>query len=99
VKQFLLPTETRSTSGSIFGKMNPFAHKSDIDVPGQNAHNMAELLHKTTRLDAYVLHTKYASMVTVGGFESLDDPALRATQEMLKNQYKIPMPVPMPVPR
>lgn len=100
VKQFLLPAETRSAKdGTIFGKINPFAHKSDIDVPGQNAHNMAELLHKTTRLDAFVLHTKYASMVTVGAFDSPDDPALRATQEMLKNQYKIPLPVAMPVPK
>ncbi len=98
VKQFLLPAETRSASGTIFGKMNPFVHKSDIDVPGQNAHNMAELLHKTTHLDAFVLHTKFASMVTVGAFDSLDDPSLRATQEMLRNQYKIPLPVPMAVP-
>jgi len=35
----------------------------------------------------------------VGAFDSLEDPALRATQEMLKNQFKIPTPVPMPVPK
>lgn len=99
VKQFLLPAETRSVSGKMFGMTNPFAHKSDTDVPAQNARTLAELLHKTTHLDAYVLHTKYASMVTVGAFESPEDPALRSTQEMLRNQYKIPLPVAMPVPR
>jgi hypothetical protein len=100
VKQFPLPAETRSMKdGTLLGKINPFAHKSDIDIPGQNAHKMAELLHKVTRLDAFVLHTKYASMVTVGAFDRLDDPALLATQEMLRNQYKIPLPVPMAVPR
>ena len=99
VKEFLLPAETRSTSGTIFGKINPFAHKSDIDVPGQNAHNLADLLHKTAHLDAFVLHTKYASMVTVGAFDSLEDPAMRSTQEMLKNQFRIPLPLPMAVPR
>ena len=99
VKEFLLPAETRSTSGTIFGKINPFAHKSDIDVPGQNAHNLADLLHKTAHLDAFVLHTKYASMVTVGAFDSLEDSAMRSTQEMLKNQFRIPLPLPMAVPR
>jgi hypothetical protein len=99
VRQFSLPAETRSSTGNIFGKINPFAHQSDIDVQAHNAHNLAELIHKTTHLDAFVLHTKYSSMVTVGAFDSLEDPALRATQEMLKNQYKIPMPVPMAVPK
>ena len=99
VKQFLLPAETRSSSGNIFGKVNPFAHQTDIDVQAENAHNLADLLHKTAHLDAFVLHTKYASLVTVGAFDSLEDPTLRATQEMLKNQFKIPTPVPMPVPK
>jgi hypothetical protein len=97
VKQFLVPAETKSASGSVFGKFT-LIKTPHIDTQAINAHNMAELLHKTTHLDAYVLHTEFMSMVTVGAFDSPDDPALRATQQTLANQYKIPMPVPMPVP-
>ena len=34
-------------------------------------------------LEAFVLHTRYASIVTIGQFDSPDDPALQATRRLL----------------
>ncbi len=39
----------------------------------------------TVSLDAYVLHLQTGSRVTVGQFDSLEDPALAATQRLLAN--------------
>ena len=65
-------------------------------------------------LDSYVLHLQTGSRVTVGSFESLDDPALEQTQRMLSNMsFLVPDPnggrtterrifngiTPMPVPQ
>ena len=47
-----------------------------VDAAATSAHNLAELLRKA-KLDAYVLHTKYTSIVCVGGYDTVDDPALR----------------------
>jgi hypothetical protein len=60
------------------------------------------------KLEAYVLHSKFSSTVTVGSYDSPDDPALKAMQETLAtrfNQHPFTMvqffhrPVPMAVPR
>lgn len=45
-----------------------------------NAHNLAEALHKL-KFEAYVLHTKDASVVTIGSFDSREDPKLLETQK------------------
>ena len=36
-------------------------------------------------LEAFVLHTRYSSLVTVGQFDSLDDPALVQTKNLLNS--------------
>jgi hypothetical protein len=56
-------------------------------------------MRKSFQLDAYVLHTRHSSIVTVGGFDSLSDPRMRSTQEMLVNRLKVPSALPMAVPR
>jgi hypothetical protein len=58
--------------------------------------------------EAFVLHSKFSSTVTVGGFDGPDDPALRAMQDRLSAMFSSPgaamlqcfhRPVPMEVPR
>jgi hypothetical protein len=53
-----------------------------LDAGASNAHNLAETLRKL-KFDAYVLHTRMSSIVTVGAFDSLDDPNLLRVQEQL----------------
>jgi hypothetical protein len=75
-----------------------------VDASARNAENVAEFIHKYLKQDTYVLHTRYYSLVTVGGFDRLDDPLLYAKQRQLAaiKLDPIPMlaqPVPMEIPR
>jgi hypothetical protein len=63
---------------------------------------------RSGKVEAYVLHTKYGSVVTVGGYDTPDDPRLRQMQERFARLSQDPnyarleflaTPVPMPVPR
>jgi hypothetical protein len=110
ITQLQTPTvvQPRSASGSFLESLG-FGSKttSHEDAAAQNAHNFAEVLRKM-RLEAYVLHARFSSIVTVGGYDSPDDPRLKLDQERLNNfleslhlqQYVrlFPQPRPMEVP-
>jgi hypothetical protein len=79
-------TSSSSSSGS-FLEMLGMGDKSGetLNAAALNAHNMAEALRNTKllrdmKLDAYVLHTRRSSLVTIGGFDSLDDAQLKLLQ-------------------
>jgi hypothetical protein len=81
-----------------------FGHSDTLEASGQNAHNLASALHKLG-YDAYVLHTRQGSIVTVGEFDSKDDPRmeslLRAVQERLRAGPQLQLlsqPIPFAVP-
>ncbi|HLJ93270.1 MAG TPA: hypothetical protein VKU02_08780 [Gemmataceae bacterium] len=83
--------------GSTSGEM--------LEASGQNAHNLADAMHKLG-FEAYVLHTRWGSLVTVGGFERADDPHIQEMQRALASRVRLeqtaqmlPQPVPMEVPR
>lgn len=78
------------------------------DHAAHNAHNLAEALRKGGLPETYVLHTRYSSYVTVGGFDNEKDQQLVAMQNFLENRFRAPAyaplklfdrPVPMQVPR
>jgi hypothetical protein len=59
-----------------------------LNASALQAESVAEVLNKISAqkqlgFEAYVLHTRNASVVTVGGFSGLDDPNLRKTQQLL----------------
>ncbi len=58
-----------------------------VDQAAHDAHNLAEYLRKI-KLDAYVLHTKYSSIVCIGGYDSLQDPSFVATQRQLQDRLR-----------
>jgi hypothetical protein len=75
------------SSSSSFLEMLGMGDKSGetLNAAALNAHNMAKALRDTKmlkemKLDAYVFHTRRSSVVTVGGFDSLDDPQLKLLQ-------------------
>ncbi len=79
-----------------------------MDQSAQNAHNLAEGLRKKGMPETYVLHTRFSSYVTVGGYDSEKDQQLVAMQNFLENHFRAPAyaplklfdrPVPMQVPR
>jgi hypothetical protein len=53
-----------------------------------NAHNLAEALRKM-KFDAYVLHTRGLSYVTIGGFEGPDDPELKKMQAAFSSSVRV----------
>jgi hypothetical protein len=93
----------------LFGR-----HGDELGAAAMNAHNMAETLRKIG-FDAYVLHTRTSSMLTVGAFDGPSDPRIvqvqHAVYDGLKRKSMQPgtedpnkldwmaQPVPMEVPR
>jgi hypothetical protein len=112
VAQYWLPAplEQRGKGNSFLAALGMGKANDNGDPAAIPAHNLAEWLHKGN-IDAYVLHTKNASIVTVGGFDSLQDPRLKTMQDrwatlsnnLSKNRdYRVlslfPQAVPMYVP-
>jgi hypothetical protein len=97
VKQFLLPSVIQSKSaGGKFLESIGIGKNTNSENVALNAHNMAKLF-RSYKLDAYVLHTRFSSIVTVGDFDDPDDASLKSTQELLTTRLKIPQAVPVPV--
>jgi hypothetical protein len=96
--------QSNSTSGGFLSRLSLSGATGDaLSASAMNAHNVAEALRKL-KLDAYVLHTRYTSLVTIGGFDSLEDPRLRQTQQQLANLQLnpqlefLPQAMPMAIP-
>ncbi len=96
------------TSGSTPNKFtnNIGLGQKSADVlaaAANQAHEVARLL-RTQHYDAYVLHTRRASYVAVGGFSGPEDPQLKQMQARFAqlaqhNQFLSPSPQPMRVPQ
>jgi hypothetical protein len=84
--------QTRSPkSSSSFLEMLGMGDKNGetLNAAALNAHNMAKALRDTAflrdmKLEAYVFHTRRSSLVTIGGFDSLDDKQLQLLQTKIK---------------
>jgi hypothetical protein len=102
VKQFLLPSVVQPKSaGGKFLESIGLGKNTNSENAALNAHNMAKLFRDVFRdsaTESYVLHTRCSSIVTVGAFDSLEDPGLKSTQDLLITRLKIPQAVPMEVP-
>lgn len=104
VKQFFM----RSTIQTVGSKGGSFMHSLGLggnengeqeDVAAQNAQSLASVFRKQANLDSFVLHTRNSSIVTVGAFDSLQDPRLESTRNLLTTQLGVPQALPMAVPR
>ncbi len=57
-----------------------------LDAAAQQAHELAKFLRQPALgFTAWVLHTRYTSVVCVGGFDSPDDPECQRLQRQLSN--------------
>ena len=84
VKQFQMPTvvETRGTPNGFLKKFGVGGSGEKKDAAKESAHNLASLLREGG-WEAYVLHTRFSSIVTVGAYDSVDDPRIPVHQEAL----------------
>jgi hypothetical protein len=87
VKNFPTPTIVQSQATSKGFMENVFGEKSGPrrDSAAGAATSLTEWLRKGN-IEAYVLHTKYTSIVSVGSFDSKDDPRLRTMAQMMETQ-------------
>jgi hypothetical protein len=77
--------QSQGDSDSMLSKMIQRLKPAEgLNASAKQAHALAEFLRQPQLgFDAYVLHMRTSSIVTVGGFDGPDDPALLRTQERL----------------
>ena len=76
----IVPKENAETFLEKLGKPHELT-----DASALQAHEMAKMLREKMRVDAYVLHLRSASLVTVGGYQSEDDPEIPRMQGRMKS--------------
>ena len=88
VKDFPTPTivQAKGSGGAFLDSLGiGKASGQREDAAAKSAHLLAEWLRQG-RIDAYVLHTKYTSIVCVGNFDTPDDPNLRTMKSLLETR-------------
>lgn len=114
ISQLQTPTvvQPKETSSSFLENLGFGSHAAaHQDAAAQSAHNLAEVLRKIHHQEAYVLHTRFSSIVTVGSYDNADDPRINHDIEELNRLLSnlttldrqqlvrlFPRPMPMPVP-
>jgi hypothetical protein len=109
VKEFKTPhtVQDRASSANLLEKLGFGGKTEHQDFARISAHNLVDVLRKQ-KVEAYVLHSKFESTVTVGSYDSPTDPALLSMQEMLATRLNqqpftqiqfFSRPIPMAVPR
>ncbi len=85
VREYRLPVYIQPAGMSSSAQKNNLSGSmtAEKDAALQNAHGLAGKIRTQAKLDAYVLHDRTASYVTIGGFDSMEDPRLRETQQKI----------------
>lgn len=88
VKVYQAPSELLNREGpAMTPRLNPNKKEGEsyLNIGALQAHQLAEFLRKTMKTEAYVLHHRYYSLVTVGQYDAPDDPQLLAHQKTYAN--------------
>jgi len=93
---------TKAVTTSFMDKLFGSRQGDMLGAAALQAHETARVLRKL-EFDAYVLHTRTSSIVTVGGFDSRDDPNLAKIQKAITtlkitalDLYTNPLPMDVP---
>jgi hypothetical protein len=76
------PIIQSQASPSLLEKLFAGTNGEELNASAVNAHNLAEALRKMG-FEAYVLHTRTSSVVSVGGFAAKDDPRMDQVRQGL----------------
>jgi len=97
------------SNGSFISRLGFSRGRSEnlLTASALQANGMANSLRnvKEVRIESYVMHTRYSSIVCVGQFDRPDDPALLQLQKTLGNfnvggiDQLMSLPLPMEIPR
>lgn len=95
ITHFRTPTEVEGTmptrKAGVLGALGFGRKKEREDYAATNANLLAKDLRKHFKLDAYVLHTRYNSIVTIGGYDTIEDPNLRTMKTLVQTKLRLPM--------
>jgi hypothetical protein len=80
-------TSASSTNEGFFQKVFGGSQGEMLAASGQNAQNLAEALRKLS-FEAYVLHMREGSVVTIGGFDREDDPQIKTIEQSLATRIQ-----------
>lgn len=93
---------TKAVTTSFMDKLFGSRQGDMLGAAALQAHETARVLRKL-EFDAYVLHTRTSSIVTVGGFDSRDDPNIARIQKAITtlkitalDLYTNPLPMDVP---
>jgi hypothetical protein len=75
-------SDSKETGGFLSKLLSPKTPDT-LGLSAMNAHNMAEFLSKAGWSEVFVLHMRTGSLVTVGGFDSKEDPQLPVVERAL----------------
>ena len=81
--QGLAVIQPASAPSGFLDKLWGSSSGKSLDASAVNAQNLASLLGKLNLGEVYVLHTRQGSLVTIGGFDSPDDPQMQRIQQTL----------------
>lgn len=92
IRQFIMPTliqqdKDRRSPINTLGLSSP---TNKEDTAAKSARNLAEFLRTRANLEAYVLHSRVSSVVTVGSFDSVHDPHYSVMRERLRRMLGDP---------
>ncbi len=78
---------------------SPFGNKSietddDLDIAAKEASDLAAALREIEKVEAFVWHTRYQSLVTVGSFDSPNDPAIARYRQRFAADERVNVLVP-----
>jgi hypothetical protein len=108
VKQFqgVGVVQPRSATSQFLDMLGLGGRSSDmLDASAKQAEEVARVLRENLKYDAYVLHTRTGSIVTVGAYDTKDDKALQKAAQQLRGLrfgatgiqfFEQPMPMPVP---
>jgi hypothetical protein len=108
VAVFQSPTIVQTAdSDNFIGKLMGDSSADRLSAAALNAHNLAELIRTQWKLEAYVFHTRYNSVVAIGGYDRKDDPQLLQMEakfrfhvrDQVAAQVFLSNPLPMEVPK
>ena len=80
-------TSASSANEGFFDKIFGSSQGEMLAASGQNAQNLTEALRKLS-FEAYVLHMREGSVVTIGGFDREDDPQIKTIEQSLATRIQ-----------
>jgi hypothetical protein len=90
-------TQPRTGASAFLDRIGLGRRSSDLlSASALQAHELCRVLRSAYNLEAYVLHTRRSSIVSVGGFDSPNDPELFRVQQQLAKVTPRPGQAPAP---